>query len=69
MAYVEPNYKTKKMLKEAVSAGVELRPYNPSGFFAPTENGRVSIEGPHYPRPHSWYADCDVVNGIITKVR
>lgn len=69
MAYVDPNYKTKKAFKEAVAAGKEHRPYNPSGLFPVEQNGRVVIEGPHYPAPHKWYADCDVVNGIITKVR
>ena len=69
MAYVDPNYKSKKEFKEAVASGKQHRPYNPSGMFPVTKNGRISIEGPHYPKPHTWYADCDVVNGIITKVR
>ena len=69
MAYVDPNYNTKKEFKDAVLAGKEHRPYNPSGMFPEKENGKVYIEGPHYPQPHKWYAKCDVVNGIITKVR
>lgn len=69
MAYVSPNYKTKKDFKAAVANGVVHRPYNPSGMFPVEQNGRISIEGPHYPKPHTWYADCDVTNGIITKVR
>lgn len=69
MAYVDPNYKSKKEFREAVSSGVKHYPYNPSGMFPVEQNGRVSIEGPHYPKPHKWYADCDVQNGVITKVR
>lgn len=69
MAYVSPNYKTKKAFKEAVAAGRAHEPYSPSGMFKIPRNGRVVIEGPHYPEPHRWYADCDVVDGIITKVR
>lgn len=69
MAYVDPDYKSKKLLKEAVKAGEKLRPYNPSGMFPVTQNGRVSIEGPHYPKPHTWYADCKVKDGVITSVR
>lgn len=69
MAYVDPNYKTKKQFKEAVKNGVAHYPYNPSGMYPTAQDGRISIEGPHYPQPHSWYADCDVVNGVITKVR
>jgi hypothetical protein len=68
MAYVDPDFKTKKALKEAVAAGKKLYPYSP-GPFPVEQNGRVSIEGPHYPKPHAWYADCDVVGGVITKVK
>lgn len=68
MAYVDPNYKSKKDFKAAVDSGVIHRPYNPSGMFPVTDNGRISIEGPHYPKPHKWYASCDVEDGIITKV-
>ena len=68
MAYVDPNYPSKKAFKEAVAKGVKHTPYS-TGPFQPAQNGRVSIEGPHYPQAHKWYADCDVVNGVITKVR
>lgn len=69
MAYVRTDYKSKKLFKEAVAAGVKHSPYNPSGMFPVEQNGRVSIEGPHYPKAHTWYADCDIVDGVITKVR
>ncbi len=68
MAYVNPNYKSKKQFKEAVVKGIKHSPYSP-GPFPVTQNGRITIEGPHYPEPHRWYADCDVENGVITKVR
>jgi hypothetical protein len=69
MAYVDPNYKRKKDFKTAVLAGVQHTPYNPSGMFPVLRDGRVSVEGPHYPKPHTWYADCDVEDGVIVKVR
>jgi hypothetical protein len=69
MAYVYPNYKSKKEFKQAVIDGKQHEPFNPSGLYPVTENGRISIEGPHYPQPHKWYADCDVKDGIITKVQ
>jgi hypothetical protein len=68
MAYVDPNYRTKKEFKAAVANGVKHYPYSPSGLFSLPRNGRVAIEGPHYPRAHRWYADCEVVDGVITKV-
>jgi hypothetical protein len=69
MAYVDPNYPSKKDFKTAVAAGKQHYPYNAGGMYPVTQNGRVSIEGPHYPKPHKWYADCDVKDGVITKVR
>ena len=68
MAYVDPDYPTKKAFKQAVKDGVEHRPYNPSGLFPPTASGTAYIEGPHYPKPHSWYASVKVVDGVVVKV-
>ena len=77
--YTEKNFKSKKELKTAVKlynewlAGnvlVEPRPvtcYSPGPFPCPT-NGIVALEGPHYPKPHTWYASATIVNGIVTKV-
>lgn len=67
--YVNPNYKTKKELKQAVASGKRLEPYNPSGMFPPPTNGNVVIEGPHYPQPHRWYAACVVKDGVIVSVK
>ena len=41
--------------------------YSPGPFPCPT-NGSVALEGPHYPKPHTWYASATIVNGIVTKV-
>lgn len=69
MAYVEPNFPTKKALKEALSAGQEVSIFNPGlGGDLSTFTGTKSVEGPHYPKPHSWYASVQVVNGQVTKV-
>lgn len=67
MAYVDPDFKTKKALKEAVAAGDEVLVFSP-GPFGVKENGRESIEGPHYPKPHTWYAQVEVLNGAVVKV-
>ena len=66
--YVDPDYKSKREFKAAVNAGVQHEPYNPSGAFEAPCDGRVVIEGPHYPKPHRWYADVQVENGIVVKV-
>lgn len=65
--YVTPNFRTKKALKEAVAAGKIVRVYSP-GPFPAKQNGRETVEGPHYPEPHRWYAGVEVVDGVVTKV-
>ena len=69
MSYVDPDYKTKKELKTAVAAGKTHHTYNPSGMFPCTQNGNDVIEGPHYPKPHRWYAAVVVENGIVKSVK
>lgn len=65
--YVSPNFTTKKALKEAVKAGQKVTVFSP-GPFPPCKNGQEFIEGPHYPKPHRWYAQVLVEKGIVIKV-
>jgi len=65
--YVRPNFKTKKSLKEAVARGDKVEVFAP-GLGTIPENGRVSLEGPHYPEPHKWYAAGTMENGRLVKV-
>lgn len=67
MAYVSPNFKTKKALKEAVAAGKLISVFSP-GPFPANENGSEFVEGPHYPEPHTWYAKVYVEDGLVTEV-
>lgn len=69
MAYVDPNYRTKKEFLAAVKAGQELRPYNPSGIFPQKQNGDDVVEGPHNPEPHRWYAAVRLVDGVIVSAK
>jgi hypothetical protein len=32
------------------------------------DNGEETIEGPHYPKPHTWYARVRVEDGVVVKV-
>ncbi len=45
-----------------------VRLYAP-GLGSPKENGTEFVEGPHYPAPHSWYAQVTVKDGIVVKVK
>ena len=66
--YTDINFKTKKSLKEAVAQGKQIRLYAP-GLGEPKENGTEYVEGPHYPAPHSWYAQVEMKGGIVVKVK
>lgn len=66
--YTVINFKTKKKLKEAVTNGLKVELFAP-GLGSPKANGTEFVEGPHYPAPHTWYAQVEMVNGIVTKVK
>lgn len=69
--YTSINFRTKKQLKEALAAGTFVDIYQPGGFF-PTvipENGTVTLEGPHYPEPHRWYATGIIKDGKLVAVK
>ena len=70
MAYTDINFKTKKALKEAVQSGqsVTVHQSGPFGGNLPSE-GTVYLEGPHYPAPHTWYAQATVKDGKVVKVK
>lgn len=70
MAYVEPNFRTKKALKLALADGQPVSVYQP-GPFGPevTATGTVYLEGPHYPAPHRWYAVGVMRDGKLISVK
>ena len=68
--YTDNNFKTKKALKEAVKRGDKVTYHQPGPFGGnEAKNGIVFFEGPHYPEPHKWYAQCYVENGVIVSVK
>lgn len=66
--YTIENFKTKKALKEAVAAGKKVSYYQPGMGQCPL-NGNITLEGPHYPLPHKWYAQAVVKDGYIVSVK
>ena len=72
--YSKTNYKTKKELKQAMADGKQVTIFQPGGIFNPPEanptyTGIAHLEGPHYPAPHTWYAQVELNAGIIVKVK
>jgi hypothetical protein len=68
MAYVAGNPKTKKALKELIAAGKAPEVFQPGLGMVPM-NGRIALEGPHYPEPHKWYAQGTMKDGILISIR
>jgi hypothetical protein len=70
MSYTEKNFKSKKELKDAVNAGEKIRCFQPVlGPDLTNFTGKVYLEGPHYPKPHKWYATATLVNGVVKTVK
>ena len=70
--YVNPNYASLKLLKDAVKAGDEVTVFSPGpcldATFRPVDDSVVPVEGPHYPEPHKWYAQVKVEGGRVVRV-
>lgn len=69
--YTHRNFKTKKELKEAIKSGEKVTVYQPNSDLTGAKvplNGRVYLEGPHYPQPHKWYAEATLKDGVIESI-
>ena len=70
MSYTVENFKTKKALRDAVKSGEKVRCFQPGlGPDLSNYTGTITLEGPHYPQPHRWYASAQLENGIVVKVK
>lgn len=68
--YTNTNFQTKKALKEAVARGDYVGYFQPGPFGGnEKQDGIITVEGPQYPQPHTWYAECTVQDGRIVKVK
>jgi len=68
MAYVTPNFKTKKALREALLAKQPVSVYMP-GLGTVPHFGMVFLEGPHFPEAHRWYAEGTMHDGKLTRIK
>jgi hypothetical protein len=59
-----------KMSKERGGIAQDIRAYQPRlGPDLSNYTGSVCIESPHYPAAHTWYAACQMKDGVIIKVK
>lgn len=66
--YSSKNFKTKKEFKTAVLAGEKIELYAP-GLGSPVRDGKEVVEGPWYPKPHTWYASVVMKDGVVVSVK
>jgi hypothetical protein len=70
MAYTYENFPTKKALKDAVASGAVVQCYQPGlGPDLSNFTGTVCLEGPHYSKPHKWYASAVLEDGVVVSVK
>jgi hypothetical protein len=69
MAYTDFDYRSKKAVKDALAAGEEVTVYQPGPFGPDVRDGNVALEGPHYPKPHSWYGTGVVKDGVLISIK
>ena len=68
--YTSINFKTKKDLKTSIAEGKYITVFQPNAIFpTETQNGVCYLEGPHYPKPHKWYAQGVLQNGRLISVK
>jgi hypothetical protein len=79
--YTKINFKSKKDIKEAIASwkkAIEEGDPNPNRLavrcYAPglgdvPENGYIALEGPHFPKPHRWYGEGIMENGILVFIK
>jgi len=66
--YTDTNFASKKALREALAAGKQITCHSPGPWPCP-DSGWISLEGPHYPKAHSWYAQARLEGGLVVEVK
>jgi len=70
MSYTMQDYKTIKAIKDDLKNGINIQCYQPGlGPDLTNYTGTVYLEGPHYPKPHKWYGQGQMVNGLLIKIK
>ena len=70
MSYTTYNYPSKAAVKRDLVKGIEVNCYQPGlGPELSNYTGTVSLEGPHYPKPHKWYGVGEMVDGVLKSIK
>ena len=65
--YIDSNPKTMKLLKELVAKG-PVDCHQPGPFGGNLVDGEHTAEGPHFPKPHRWYAEVELKGNQVVRV-
>lgn len=68
MTYTTTDFPSKAAVARAVKAGDKITVYEP-GVGKPVQNGLVYLEGPHFPKPHTWYGTGMMKDGYLVSVK
>ncbi len=66
--YTNTNYPSGKAVKEAVKNGEKVGVYQHNDIFSAAGSGEVSLEGPHFPKPHKWYLRAEIKDFVIVRI-
>lgn len=66
--YLMPDLPSKAAYKRALAKGKTIRAIQPGLGSPPPVDGVVTFEGPHYPKPHSYYGKATIKDGKVVKV-
>ena len=69
--YLSPNLKSKAAYKRAIKEGATVTAFQPNNMFGVVvpEDGTVTFEGPHYPKPHRFYGQATLKDGVVISVK
>ena len=69
MAYTVQNFKSKAAIKRALADKVEIGVFQLGPWGDVPKDGPVSLEGPHYPQPHSWWGTGTMKDGLLVSIK
>lgn len=69
MAYTQRNYPTRKALIEDFTNGKPVAVFQPGPFGPDVKDGTAFLSGPHAPKPHKWYAQVEVKDGLVVAIK
>ena len=68
--YTRKNYTSKTAVRKAIAAGEKVTVFQPGPFGGNEQTeGRVALEGPHYPEPHRWYGEGTLKDGVLVSIK